>query len=68
MMDTYLRVSYKCKKCGRCVSACQNEGYGHLEGGRGIRAETYDDNLCCHHCSKPCIDACHYNCIEISRY
>lgn len=67
-MDTYLNVSFDCVKCGRCVKVCQEKGYGHLYGGRGRTPETWDDNLCCHHCGSPCIDVCHYGAISIKRF
>lgn len=66
-MDTYWSRSGDCIKCGRCVTACENDGYGHLVGGRGHTPTTYDDNLCCHRCSQPCKTACHYGKIKITR-
>ena len=67
-MDTYFSVNSNCVKCGRCVKACKEEGYRELEGGRDKMPETFNDNLYCHHCSKPCKKVCHYDAIEITRW
>lgn len=68
-MDTYFNVSFDCKKCGRCVTACKNDGQAFLDGGRGVGPIELDDYVPCHHCKgAPCIDVCHYNCIKIGRY
>lgn len=68
-MDTYFRNSWrKCVKCGRCAKACNEKGYGEIVGGRGRNPDVWSDNPCCHHCSKPCKEVCHYDAIKIERW
>lgn len=74
-MDTYFSVNWNCVKCGRCVTACKNEGNNYLTGHRDVSPNEYNyglDYVPCHHCEgdfhhKPCQLVCHYDAIEIER-
>ena len=69
LMDTYFNVDFNCKRCGRCVTACESDGEGVLWGGRGRTPDIIWDYVPCHHCkSSACIKVCHYDAISISRY
>lgn len=64
-MDTYLRVSDKCQKCGLCVEACK---YNAIYGGRNHSPSSACDNMPCNCCDEPCKKVCYYGAIDWTRY
>lgn len=73
-MDTYWYCdSIKCVRCGRCVTACKNDGEDFLGGMRDERPYEKYEYVPCHHCTSrfsspaPCQVVCHYDAIEIER-
>ena len=73
-MDTYFRVNFNCVKCGRCVTACWEDGKQFLGGVRDDCPYPRSDYVPCHHCTDkfsrvaPCQLVCHYNAISIERW